>query len=155
MLLQLTDVTFGYQGQELFEGLTWQINEGDRVGLVGPNGCGKSTLLRLMTGELAPDGGGTVAKRRGLRIGYLRQALHDRPEETLLEALLEPFSEVPAALRQQAELAAGKIRDLGAPRFGREHQHTLSAMHPLRDIQGVKQYGATQIRSVVCTERFQ
>ncbi len=102
MLLQLTDVTFGYQGQELFEGLTWQVNEGDRVGLVGPNGCGKSTLLRLMTGELTPDGGGAVAKRRGLRIGYLRQALHDRPEETLLEALLEPFSEV-VTLREERE----------------------------------------------------
>ena len=103
MLLQLTDVTFGYQGQELLEDLTWQINEGDRVGLVGPNGCGKSTLLKLMTGELAPDGG-TVARRRGLRIGYLRQALQDRPEETLLEALLEPFAEVVALREERARL---------------------------------------------------
>lgn len=57
MLAQLADVHFGYPGTEIFTGLTWQVNPGDRIGLVGPNGCGKSTLLRLLDGRLKPDSG--------------------------------------------------------------------------------------------------
>ena len=62
MLVQLADAHFGYPGTELFAGLTWQVNAGDRIGLVGPNGCGKSTLLRLLDGRLQPD-----SRHRGAR----------------------------------------------------------------------------------------
>jgi len=72
MLVQLADLHFGYPGTDLFTGLTWQVNAGDRIGLVGPNGCGKSTLLRLLDGRLQPDGG-TVARARGLSMSYLKQ----------------------------------------------------------------------------------
>jgi ATPase subunit of ABC transporter with duplicated ATPase domains len=69
MLVQLADVSFGYAGDELFTGLTWQIDPGEHIGLVGPNGAGKSTLLRLMAGELEP-GSGQVARRRGVTVGW-------------------------------------------------------------------------------------
>src|SRR5947209_8378927 len=73
VLAQLGDVWFGFPGTDLFTGLTWQINPGARVGLVGPNGCGKSTLLRLIDGRLQPDEG-TVARARGLSLAYLKQS---------------------------------------------------------------------------------
>ena len=67
MLVQLAEITFGYAGEDLFEGLTWQVNAGERIGLVGPNGAGKSTLLRLMAGTIKPQGG-QVARARGLKL---------------------------------------------------------------------------------------
>ncbi|MBE2222297.1 MAG: ABC-F family ATP-binding cassette domain-containing protein [Anaerolineae bacterium] len=58
--------------QSLFENVTFNINPGDRVGLVGPNGCGKTTLLRILTGEETADAG-HVTLASGLRLGYLPQ----------------------------------------------------------------------------------
>jgi ATP-binding cassette subfamily F protein 3 len=101
-LAQLSDITFGYPGNELFEGLSWQINAGERIGLVGPNGCGKSTLLKLLTGELRPDSG-DVVRARGARAGYLRQSLPHGGERTLLDELLAPFENV---LKLHEELMA-------------------------------------------------
>ncbi len=101
MLAQLADVTFAYGGGDpLFEGLTWQVNAGERIGLVGPNGAGKSTLLRLLAGTLSPESG-QVARMRGVTIGYLHQAQEFHGAGTLLDALHAPFAEI---LRMQAEL---------------------------------------------------
>src|SRR4051812_37621351 len=93
MLVQLGNVDFGYPGTEIFSGLTFQVNPGDRVGLVGPNGCGKSTLLRLLDGRLQPDEG-TVARARGLSIAYLKQSQEFEGEGHVFEALLKPFEHV-------------------------------------------------------------
>ena len=56
----------------LFSDVTFNINTGDRVGLVGPNGCGKTTLLRIMAGEETADAG-RVTRDPELRVGYLPQ----------------------------------------------------------------------------------
>src|SRR5438046_2928961 len=103
MIAQLSDITFGYPGTELFEGLSWQINAGDRVGLVGPNGAGKSTLLRLLSGELTPDSGQLV-RARGSRFGYLKQSQEFGEGRALLDELLVPFEDV-LALHGELEAA--------------------------------------------------
>jgi ATP-binding cassette subfamily F protein uup len=56
----------------LFEGISFVINERDRIGLIGPNGSGKSTLLRILSGEISPDSG-DVALRKRTRLSYLQQ----------------------------------------------------------------------------------
>src|SRR5512139_2624109 len=104
MLVQLADVSFGYAGEELFSGLTWQVNPGEHIGLVGPNGAGKSTLLRLMAGELEPEGG-QVARRRGVTIGYLHQSQEFRGSGTLLSALMAPFADL-VALHEELDAIA-------------------------------------------------
>jgi ATPase subunit of ABC transporter with duplicated ATPase domains len=71
-LLSAHELSFAWSGVPLFAGVSFEVNPGDRIALVGPNGCGKTTLLRLIAGELAPLAGDFVA-RRGLRIGYLAQ----------------------------------------------------------------------------------
>jgi ATP-binding cassette subfamily F protein 3 len=101
MLAQLADVTFGYPGTEIFSGLTWQVNPGDRIGLVGPNGCGKSTMLRLLDGRLTPDRG-QVARARGLSLAYLKQSQEFEGQGRIFEALLKPFERL---LAQRDELA--------------------------------------------------
>jgi len=62
--------TFGIS--PLFENITLNINEGDRLGLIGPNGAGKSTLLEILTGRREPDTG-NVALRKGTRLAYVTQ----------------------------------------------------------------------------------
>jgi ATP-binding cassette, subfamily F, member 3 len=73
-MLSLSNVSLQFGGEWLFRGVSYRVNAGDRVALVGSNGSGKTSLLRLITGELAPESG-TIAKQRGVSIGYLPQEL--------------------------------------------------------------------------------
>src|SRR3990172_7871105 len=114
MLVQLSDITFGYSGEELFSGLTWQVNPGERIGLVGPNGAGKSTLLRLLAGELQPESG-TVARARGATVGYLHQSQEFKGTGTILNALLAPFADLLAVHAELEALTARLAHDHGDP----------------------------------------
>src|SRR5262245_61238796 len=104
MIAQLSDITFGYPRTDLFENLSWQVNAGDRIGLVGPNGPGRSTLPPLLSGELVPDSG-QVVRTRQVRVGYLRQSQEFGEGRTLLDELLAPFEEV---LRTHEEMATAE-----------------------------------------------
>ena len=59
-------------GRNVLDGLTFQIDQGERVGLLGRNGAGKTTLFRILTGELEPDEG-TVTIGQGRRVGLISQ----------------------------------------------------------------------------------
>ena len=72
VLLGCDSITKSFGAAPLFEGLTFALHEGDRVGLVGPNGAGKSTLLRILAGVEVPDSG-TCARRKNVRVGYVPQ----------------------------------------------------------------------------------
>ncbi len=102
MLAQLADVHFGYPGTELFESLSFQVNPGQRIGLVGPNGAGKSTLLRLLAGDLAPDRG-QVVRARGKDVAYLHQSQEFHGQGTLWDTLLLPFAHL---LKLREEIAS-------------------------------------------------
>jgi ATP-binding cassette subfamily F protein 3 len=102
LLLNLDHVAKFYGTRPIFEDLSWQIQEGDRVGLVGPNGAGKSSLLRMMAGLESVDGGQMVA-RKGLRICMLPQDVPAPPGSTPRSVALEARPDI-AAL--EAELAA-------------------------------------------------
>ncbi|HEY8208066.1 MAG TPA: ABC-F family ATP-binding cassette domain-containing protein [Myxococcaceae bacterium] len=71
-LLRAADVSLAFGNRTLFSGLTFTIEEGERVGLVGVNGSGKSTLMKVLAGALRPDGG-ELQLRRGARVTYLPQ----------------------------------------------------------------------------------
>ncbi len=68
LVCEMQEVSFGWQGAPLFQGVNVTIERGDRVGLIGPNGSGKTTLLRLILGELEPQSG-TI--RRGAQLAPL------------------------------------------------------------------------------------
>lgn len=72
MLINATDMSFGYAGETLLQNINFTLNEGDRVGLIGANGEGKTTLIRLMLGELEHESG-NLFRKNGVRIGYLAQ----------------------------------------------------------------------------------
>jgi len=71
-LVSLKDVTISFGGPLLLEAAEWQIEQGERICLIGRNGTGKSTLLRLLHGEIPPDSG-TITKITGLRTALLPQ----------------------------------------------------------------------------------
>jgi ATP-binding cassette subfamily F protein 3 len=112
-VLQVSDLRFGYAGDTLFEGVTFNLAAGDRTALVAPNGSGKSTLLRIVAGELEPDAG-TVVLRRGATLGYYRQSHEISAEGDVLGAFLLGFREVVELreeLRRAQQDAAGGSRE--------------------------------------------
>ncbi len=84
-MLIVTDLSKAYGAQTLFDGVSFQVAPGERVGLVGRNGSGKSTLFRILLGEEAPDGG-RVTVPAGFRLGHLSQRLHFANRTVLDEA---------------------------------------------------------------------
>lgn len=97
--LSVENLTKSFDEKQLFENITFGLDQGQKAALVGVNGCGKSTLLRVISGMETPDSG-IVSFRKGVRVSMLQQHPDFDPEATILEAI---FSE------DQAELNA--IRD--------------------------------------------
>lgn len=85
MFVRLEDVGLDLGDRVLFDHVTAQLSDQDRVGLIGPNGTGKTTLLGLLAGEVVPDRG-RVIRSQGLRIGYLYQDPPLPPDRTVWEA---------------------------------------------------------------------
>ena len=71
-LISLQDVSLGFGGPRLFDGVNLQIEQGEWVGLLGRNGMGKSTLLKLVNGDIFPQSG-AVSRQQNLRVAYLPQ----------------------------------------------------------------------------------
>ena len=93
-LVRLENISKFYGALSVLEDLSWQIEEGRRIGLVGPNGCGKTSLLKVISGELEPDRG-RVHRSRDTAIGYLEQeAAFLRGERSVLEEALEGSKEL-------------------------------------------------------------
>jgi ATP-binding cassette subfamily F protein 3 len=85
MLIRAWAVSKSFGPKEVLKEITFQIDERDRVAIVGPNGVGKSTLLRVLLGEIAPDIGEIV--RRTERICYLSQFPQYDPEENVVDSV--------------------------------------------------------------------
>jgi macrolide transport system ATP-binding/permease protein len=88
MLLAVRNITKSYGAIQVLQSISFIINEGDRVGLVGPNGVGKSTLLRLLTGQEEADSGGFVLAP-GIEPGYLPQSTPDFDGRSIQDLLME------------------------------------------------------------------
>src|SRR5205814_10508036 len=71
-MIQLSELTKSFGDRVLFDHVTWQITDRERVGLCGPNGAGKTTLLKMLAGLDEPDAGG-ILKPAALRVGHLPQ----------------------------------------------------------------------------------
>jgi ATP-binding cassette subfamily F protein uup len=81
-LLNAQGISKSYGADPLFENISLNIGEGDRLGLIGPNGSGKSTLLEILAGRRQPDSG-NVALRKGTRLQYVSQESQFEAGETI------------------------------------------------------------------------
>ncbi len=110
----------------LFDGVSFEIGEKDRVGLVGVNGCGKTTLFRILAGEETPDGG-SVHRSRGARVMTMEQTVAD-VSLSVYEATVRAFS---ALIEAEAELEEMNARlDLSS---GEELNALILRQHELRE----------------------
>ena len=93
MLIQLNNVTKNFVVNEIFSNVKMEINDKDRVAIVGRNGAGKSTLLKIISGELSFDSGErTVSKNT--TIGYLSQEFIVREDLSIYEEMITCFDEI-------------------------------------------------------------
>ena len=83
-MISFTRVSKQYGRQVLFVEASFQLNPGEKVGLVGPNGAGKTTLFRMIVGEEAPDEGEVAVPKR-LTIGYFRQDVEEMSGRSVLD----------------------------------------------------------------------
>ncbi len=97
-MIAFSQVSKQYGGQVLFVDASFQINPGEKVGLVGPNGAGKSTVFRMIAGEEQPDDGG-IERPKKLTLGYFRQDVGDLKGRSIL-------AETCAGAGEVAELGA-------------------------------------------------
>ena len=72
MILSAQEISKGYADKTILQTMSMDIEENDRIGLIGVNGAGKTTLLRLLSGMEETDTG-TVSRKQNLTVGYLRQ----------------------------------------------------------------------------------
>tara|TARA_R100000306_G_scaffold5939_10_gene8430 strand:- start:2248 stop:4164 length:1917 start_codon:yes stop_codon:yes gene_type:complete len=92
-MLNIHNLSVSFQGEYLFEKITFQLTPGDRVGLVGKNGAGKSTLLRIISNEQEYDEG-QIATDKEVTIGFLKQDIDFTKGKTVLEESYEAFTEI-------------------------------------------------------------
>lgn len=104
-MISLDNLTVSYGGWTLFDGVSFLINEKDRIGLVGRNGAGKTTLLRIITGEQQPTSG-TVTMNGECTIGYLPQQMKVADTTTLKAETEKAFGEVLCLEGEIASLTA-------------------------------------------------
>jgi len=82
-MLSVSNLSKSYGIETVLKEISFNLNTGERLGLVGPNGSGKTTLLRILIGEEVPDTGGLHYDPPALDVGYLPQGLAPAPEETI------------------------------------------------------------------------
>ena len=128
MLLTLENVAFGYDDKRILENISFTINEGERIGFIGPNGEGKTTLMKLMLGELGADEGG-IYRKSGLKCGYLAQTGGYESANTVYEEMRGVFSAVFGAINKLRETE----KELSRTEYGSAAFRELSAKYEQLD----------------------
>ena len=109
IILQANKIERSFAGEVLFDNISLQVDERDRIALVGKNGAGKSTLLKILVGEEEPTSG-EINKKRDLSLSYLAQDSRFESSNTIYDEMLHVFDDLrktETALRQM-ELEMGE-----------------------------------------------
>jgi len=118
-MLQVRNLCKTYGDDVILQNVSFVVNPGERLGLVGPNGCGKTTLLRIIVGQERADQGRVHFAPPDVTVGYLAQSLEFEPEATVgdvmrqaVEGLREAERQVEALARQMAVVQGNELARL-------------------------------------------
>jgi len=123
-MINITNLSKNYGPKILFENISININQGEKIGLIGPNGTGKSTLFSLLLGETEASKG-EIRVNKGVHIGYLPQEASFKSEQTVLAELTEGDERI-MRLNKEKESLESK-NDAGSKRYG-ELLHELETL---------------------------
>lgn len=109
IILQANKIERSFAGEVLFDNINLQVDERDRIALVGKNGAGKSTLLKILVGEEEPTSG-EINKKKDISLSYLAQDSRFESENTIYDEMLHVFNNLRRTERQlrQMELEMGE-----------------------------------------------
>ena len=91
--LQIENISKSYGPKVLFQGIDFNINEGDKVALIAPNGTGKTSLLRILAGKDSSDSGGKVLFLKDIRIAFLEQEYAYDPQKSIFRQIMDDSAE--------------------------------------------------------------
>jgi ATP-binding cassette subfamily F protein 3 len=128
-VIQLSELTKSFGDRVLFDHVTWQITDRERVGLCGPNGAGKTTLLRMMAGLDEPDSG-AILKPSILTVGYLPQDGLAHSGRTLIDEATSAFGDL-LAMKAEMHGLEERLGDASIPEP--EHDAMLARYSDLQD----------------------
>ena len=103
-MLNIHQLSIAFQGEDLFDNISFRLQSGNRIGLIGKNGAGKSTLLKIISGEIEYNSGQISYEKKDLNIGFLKQDIDFAYGRTILEESYEAFSEIKALERQLEDI---------------------------------------------------
>ena len=126
-MISIDNLTVSFGGWTLFDGISFLVNEKDRIGLVGKNGAGKTTILKLIAGLQQPTSG-AVTKNGDCTIGYLPQQMQVADTTTLIAETAKAFEEV-LAIEAEIERLTAEI----ASRTDYESEEYEKLLHHLND----------------------
>nr|WP_288977603.1 ABC-F family ATP-binding cassette domain-containing protein [uncultured Allomuricauda sp.] len=127
-MLNIHNLSVAFGGEYLFEEISFRLNGGDRVGLIGKNGAGKSTMLKLLAKEMSLDEG-AIATEKNIKIGFLKQDIDFEEGRTVLEESYQAFSEI-----KEMELKLDEINTALAERTDYESEGYHQLMVDLNDV---------------------
>ena len=127
-MLNVHNLTVSFMGTDLFSGITFKLNKGDRIGLIGKNGAGKSTLLKVLSKDIETSGG-TMAFDKDIRMGFLRQDIDFVEGRTILEEAYQAFEEI-----KEIELKLDDINEQLATRTDYESEEYSQLIIDLTDL---------------------
>lgn len=104
MNLQLVKASKAFGSDEIFENLTFEVKDGEKIAIIGRNGCGKTTLLKILSGELNPDKG-ELYQSKDLSVGYLSQVSISNESLTVEDYLLSLYKDIRAMEVQLESMA--------------------------------------------------
>jgi len=129
-MISVNNLTLSFGGFNLFKGVSFQLADGEKVGLVGKNGAGKTTLLRLIAGEIQPTSG-MVALPNDIHLGYLPQQMALASGRSVIDETMLAFSEI-IGLKRKITSVTSQIAER-TDYESNEYLHLINQLTELND----------------------